>query len=102
MWDEHDGARVGAADHQFGRPDAQVQRTTERRAAQHRDPLARDEPERGHPLGGHARGVDGGDGAGVIGCEVVEREVHRSANRLLMILIIYDVGAAGKPPMGWN
>ncbi len=45
---ERDGARVGAADHQLGRPDAQVQRPAEGRAAQHRDPLARDEA-RGPP-----------------------------------------------------
>ena len=84
---EHDGARVEAADHELRRPDAQMQRPAEGRPAQHRDPLAGNEAQSRHPLGGHSGRVDRGDGPGVIGSEMVEREIHRR-DRLLMILII--------------
>ena len=53
---EQDGARVGSADHELGRPDAKVQRAAERRAPQQRHLPAGGEAERRHPLARHPRG----------------------------------------------
>jgi hypothetical protein len=68
---EHDGASIGAANHELGGADAQMQRPAERRAAQQRDAPAGNESERGHPFARHARCVDGGDHSAVIGREMI-------------------------------
>ena len=47
---EQDRACVGAADHELGRPDPQVQRAAKRCPAQHGDAAAGLEAQRGHPL----------------------------------------------------